>query len=202
MILLVALLWSGCCLPGSTLQCHGVYILGIVIAALTLDYDSVLCACFSTHTMPLMTSDWPVMDISKSGPPAQPVPGIIDVCTPLPSSPLLSSKGDNTSSGHYDRPDVDLLGLMSERLTSSPLPLLLTNNMRMTDPSHPPHTVCPCPQSPQMAVIRVCLAGMIPNKPYNPMTLFPMKGKYTQQSLPRTFKASGVTQGTQRGTSY
>jgi hypothetical protein len=45
--------------------------LDTVIAALTLDDDSALCAHSSTYTMPLMTSNCPEIDISKSGPPAQ-----------------------------------------------------------------------------------------------------------------------------------
>jgi hypothetical protein len=70
--------------------------LDAAISVITLA-DSI--SCTSSHSLLTMTSNRSAMNISKSGPSAQPVPAILDVCKPLPSSPLAPRNSDDTNSG-------------------------------------------------------------------------------------------------------
>jgi hypothetical protein len=85
------------------------------IAGITSNAYSVSRTSSYAHSMPTMTSNWFAMDISKSSPSAQPVPNIIDICTPPPSSPLRPCNSDDTSSGQCDRSEVDSLSILDFR---------------------------------------------------------------------------------------
>jgi hypothetical protein len=110
-------------------------------AIAAFDSDSVSCDC---SQIPMMTCNWLEIDTSKLGPSAQPVPDIIDVYTPLLSTPLHLQGGEDTSTPSERPPDF------SFALHESTTPL--NNNMELTGPSLPPLSPHLCPQTALMAV--------------------------------------------------